>query len=201
MKNKEKEKLWLKKVKELSKTDGWKFKRSFTFKTIDELYFSSSFYVSMRDSTISGWLGYKTLNIDNIFWDIIDEQGNKTMPLSFRSEAAFCVRNLNYFDYKIKIQDELNLESEIIDLLKSINEKVLEKASAIKSIIDFRNDLLKDEKRNCVGILTTFIEQKQFENALTKIKYYRERGINSGFGFGNKDFFDLTEEYIIKNHK
>ncbi len=73
MKYKEKEKLWLKSIKELCKTDGWKFKGYFIYKAVNDLFFSAYFYVSMKENAISGWIGYKSLNIDNIFWDIIDE--------------------------------------------------------------------------------------------------------------------------------
>lgn len=73
MKYKEKEKLWLSKIKE-NKSKDWKFKGWFIFKNLNEFFFSSSFYVSLKENKISGYLGYKPMNIDNIFWDIIDEQ-------------------------------------------------------------------------------------------------------------------------------
>src|SRR5688572_29775337 len=124
MKYKEKEKLWLSNIKELGKAYGWKYKGGTVFKTIGDLYFTSSFDVSMKEDAISGYLRYKTMNIDNVFWDIIDEQPNKKMPLSFRSEAAFRVSGLYYFKYKIDIKDELNPKTEIESLLKVIDEKV-----------------------------------------------------------------------------
>lgn len=198
MKYKEKEKLWLTSIKELSKTDGWKFKGHFIFKVIGDLYFSSNFHVSMKENAISGWLGYKTMNIDNIFWDIIEEQPNKKMPLSFRGEAAFCVRSINYFQYKIDIKDESNPKSEIHNLLKSIDEKIIQKANNIKTLADFRAEMLENEKSNSVGIITSFIEQEQFDNALSKIKEYKNQDFSSGFRFGDKDFYDLAKEYCKK---
>ena len=201
MKYKEKEKLWLTNIKELSKKDGWKFKSHFTFKVIGDLYLSSNFYVSMKENAISGWLGYKTMNIDNVFWDIIDEQPNKKMPLSFRGEAAFCVRDINYFQYKIDVGNELNPNTEISNLLKSIDEQVLEKVNVIKTSEDFRIELLENEKTNSVGIVTSFIEQGQFENALSKIREYKNQDFSSGFGFGEKDFYDLAKEYCEKNYR
>jgi len=201
MTNKEKEKFWLKKVKELSKYDNWEFKSYFIFKAVNVHFFSSHFYVNGKLNEISGWLDYKPINIDNVFWDIIDEEPNKKMPLSFRGEAAFCVRRINYFDYKIYIKDLLNPEPEITQLLKTINNKVAEKSGNIKTLDDFRTEMLKEEKYNTVGIITSFIEEGQFDKALSKIKEYKANQFSSGFGFGDKDFYDLAKEYCEKNYR
>lgn len=201
MKYKEKEKLWLTKVKSLSKADGWKFKAFFIYKSIDDLFFSASFYVSRNENSISGYLGYKTYNIDNVFWDIIDEQPNKKMPLSFRGNAAFCVRVVNVMKYKIDNVDELTPDDKIIELLKEIDFKSTQKASVIKTLDDFHCELLSDEKANSVGIVTALIELGQIDNALVKIKEYKANDFNSGFRFGDKDFYDLAKEYCEKNYR
>lgn len=199
MKYKEKEKLWLSKIKE-NKSKDWKFKGWFIFKNLNEFFFSSSFYVSLKENKISGYLGYKPMNIDNIFWDIIDEQPNKKMPLSFRGEAAFCVREINFYKFNIEIKDELKPEKEIIDLLVNIDKEVSDKINSIKKPTDFRIELLEDEESNSVGIITSLIEEHKFTEALEKIKLYKENDYNSGFGFGDDDFYDLAEKYI-KNYR
>lgn len=201
MKYKEKEKLWLTTIKEKSKADAWKFKSHFIYKSFDNLFFSSTFYVSRIENAISGWLGYKTVNIDNVFWDIIDEQPNKKMPLSFRGEAAFCVRSINYFNYKVDIKDELNPDKELSELLRSINSKVSEKSKIVRTISEFQTDLLRGEKENSVGVITGYIEQGQIDNAVAKIKEYKSQRYNSGFRFeDNKDFYDLALDYCKKNY-
>jgi hypothetical protein len=199
MKNKEKEKLWLTKVKEFSKVGNWKFKSYFIFKVIDNLYFSSNFFINAKENSISVWVEYKTVSIDNVFWDIIDEPANKNMPLSFRGEAAFCVRGLSFFEHKIYLKDELKPETEINELLSLIDNVVSEKAKEIKTSTDFRITMLSNEKANTVGVITSFIEQGQFENALLKISDYKKQKISSGFGFGDKDFYDLAKDYCEKN--
>jgi hypothetical protein len=200
MKYKEREKLWLKYIKELCKTDEWKFKGYFIYKVVNDLYFSVLFSVNKNENAISGRIGYKPLNIDNIFWDIIDEQPNKKMPLSFRAEAAFCVRELNWYEFKVDIKEELNPKPEIIELLQNIKEQVEIKSNKVKSLIDFRTEMLQKEKMNSVGIITSFIEQGEIDNALSKINEYKSNDFNSGFRFGDKDFYDLAKEYCIKNN-
>lgn len=198
MKYKEKQKLWLSKIKQ-SKSDSWKFKDGFIFKNSDEFFYSATFYVSLKENIISGYLGFKPMNIDDVFWDIIDEQPNKKMPLSFRAEAAFCVRKINFYEYNIEIEDVLNPEKEINDLLIEIDNKVSQKASEVKNISDFRLEMLKDEETNSVGIITSYIEENKFTEALTKINEYRKKEYNSGFRFDDKDFYDLAEKFIKSN--
>jgi hypothetical protein len=147
MKYKEKEKLWLKSVKDLSKSDGWKFKSYFIYKIVNDFFFSSTFYISLKENAISGYLGYKPLNIDNIFWDIINEHPNKKRPLSFRAEAAFCIREINYFEYKIDIPNELNPEFEISELLKAIDIQVFEKNKNIQTLTDFNRLSIRNVRR------------------------------------------------------
>ena len=198
MKYKEKEKLWLSKIKQIKNND-WKFKSWFIFRNLNDFFYSASFYVSLKENKISGYLGFKPMNIDNVFWDIIDEKPNKKMPLSFRGEAAFCVREINFYKFNIEIEDVLNPEKEISDLLTKINQEVNLKKNEIRNVNDFKQELLKDEVTNTVGIITSFIEENKFSEALTKITEYRKKEYNSGFRFGDDDFYDLAEKYI-KNY-
>ena len=198
MKYKEKEKLWLSKIKQ-NKNSNWKFKGWFIFRNLNDFFYSASFYVSLKENKISGYLGFKPMNIDNVFWDIIDEQPNKKMPLSFRGEAAFCIREVNFHKYNIEISDILNPEKEIEELLTEIDKIVNQKSNEIKDNNDFRLEMLKNEETNSVGIITLYVEENKFTEALNKITEYRDKKYNSGFGFGDEDFYDLAEKYI-KNY-
>ena len=122
------------------------------------------------------------------------------MPLSFRSEATFCVREINFYKFNIEIEDESKPEKEIIELLTIIDKNVNDKINSIKTSNDFRLEMLVDENTNSVGIITSLIEEHKFNEALQKIKEYRENEFNSGFCFGDDDFYDLAEKYI-KNYR
>lgn len=202
MKNKDKEKLWYKAIKETAKLIDWKFKGFFIFKTKGNLFFSASFFINPKTNELNGWLGFKTLNIDNTFWEIIDEKRNKEMPLSFRGEAAFCVRELKIKDYKIKIVDELNPEKDIAELINKIEKDANEKSQSVISLSDFIQEMLRNEQQNWVGIITGLIEQQLINQALSKISEYKSKNYTSGFGFeNNKDFYDLAKEYCAKNYR
>jgi len=199
MKNSEKEKLWMKIVKEVSKTYGWKFRRFFVFKVVGKHFFCSYFFVRRGKNVISGFSGYKPMNIDNVFWDIIGEPLFKEMPLSHRVDTVFCVRDFSYFEYEIEIKDELNPKPEIEKLLKKIDKQVIKKSNITWNMTDFRNELLGNEKFNTTGIITSFIEQGHFEKALSKIEEYKLKKIPAGLGLGDNDFYDLAKEYCVKN--
>lgn len=201
MKYKEKEKLWLSTIKDHIKAAGWKFKGYFIYKAIDNFFFLATFYVSRNENAISGYLDYKPLNIDNVFWDIIDEMPNKTKPLSFRAEAAFCVRKLIFFKYEINVANEANPQAEIEALLKTIMTKVNEKLEKIKVSPDiFYEEMMENKKDNGIGIVTFLIEQGRLDEALTKIDEYKANEPKFDIRLGYKDFYDVAKEYCIKNH-
>lgn len=196
---KEKEKLWLKHVKELCVIDSWKFKSCFIYKQIGDLYFCATFYVDRKDPLLSGSLKYKPLTIDNIFWDIVNLPGNKRRPLSFRAHAASCVDGISFMDFKKTIANELKPQKEIAELLKEINQKAVQKSKRIKTLSDFQTDMQKDEEYNVAGIITSLIEEKNYKSALLKIKECQTKAIRSRFGFGDQDFYDLAKEYCLKH--
>lgn len=199
MKNKEKEKFWYKVIKETGKKIDWRFKSYFIFKQKDNLFFSVTFFINPKINELNGWLGFKPFLIDNVFWEIIDEKKNKEMPLSFRGEAAFCVRELMIKNYKIIIADELKPENDIAELIKEIEKDAQEKKQSVSSLSDFINEMLQNEEQHTVGIITGLIEQGLFGKALSKISEYKSKNYSSGFGFdNNKDFYDLAREYCEK---
>jgi len=199
MKYIEKEKLWTKIVRDVCKSNGWKFKSFFAYKIVGEHFFCSYFFVRRGKNVISGFSGYKPMNIDNVFWDIINEPLCKERPLSHRGDAVFCVREYCYFEYEYEIKDELNPKSEIEELLKIIDIQVIKKSNITWNMAVFRNELLENEKFNTTGIITSFIAQGHFEKALSKIEEYRLKKIPAGLGFGDKDFYDVAKEYCEKN--
>jgi hypothetical protein len=202
MTNKEKEKFWLTTIKELAQNKGWKFKSYFIFKLNDNLFFSTVFFINPKTNELNASLGYKTYSIDNVFWDIINEEPNKKMPLSFRANAAFCVREFKILEEKIKIEDEEKPQNDISELIQAIELLTQKKCESIKSSKDFIQELFEHEEQHTVGIITGLIEQNLIENALAKISEYKAKNYSSGFGFeDNKDFYDLAKEYCQKNNR
>jgi hypothetical protein len=61
--------------------------------------------------------------------------------------------------------------------------------------------MLEDEESNSVGIITALIEQREIKSALSKINEYKTNEFNSGFRFGDKDFYGLAKEYCNYNYR
>ena len=203
MTEKEIEKVQLRAAKDLSKLLGWKFKRNFIYKVVDDFYYTAYFYKHRRENKLSGWLAFKPLKIDVVFWDIINEVGNKSMPLSFRAEAAFCINPLHILDFKIEVNNAENPSSEISGLLNEINQAVEKNSLKIKSREDYLNELFQQEEKSTSAIVTSLIGDGNYQQALLKIEDYKANIFHSGFGVltkeGIEDFYDVAKAYIIHN--
>jgi hypothetical protein len=193
MTEKAREKFLYQKIKNLSKLKKWKFKSYFTFKKIENTFFYCNYSINGKTSVIYVYLEFKPFSIDDTFWEITDMPENSKMPLSFRGDAAFNVNGYQIFNFLLKIKDIDNPEKEINLLIDEINQKSESIVKKGVSVNSFLNILLK-KNENYVGIITCLMELKKYEQALVKIYEYKKNEVNSGYGFGDKDFFDLIEE-------
>ena len=198
MKYRDKEKVVNQILKTKAKEIGWKFKGYFIHKVINNQFCIANFYLSRKEDLVNGWSSIKPYEIDNLFWEIIDEIPNKKMPQSFRGEAAFCVRatKLSEFSKEIDIANTPN--KQLSNLLIDETDKLSDMAQQTKSIDDYLNISLADEKMNSVGIVTGLILSGKYDMANNKISEYRTKKIMSGFQFGDDDYYDLAEKYIKK---
>ena len=198
MTNKEKEKLFTQTIKQLSKKSNWKFKSYFTFKLIDDFFFESTFYSNPKQNRIWGWVAFKPYSLDDKYWEITEMPENKKMPLSFRADAAFKVSSHPIYRFDVLLENGDNPENEIADLIENIDSEVINIRRKISTIEQFLDLLLKADNNPSVEILVCMIDQNEFEKAIEKIRFYRENQIKSGFRFGDKDFYDLAEEFCKK---
>lgn len=203
--NKQKEKEWHNIIKQETKSNGWKFKEWFAYKEIKGFFYEITFYTSTFDNFIYGSLGFKPLIIDNTFWEIVDLDSNKEMPLSFRGNGAFVVSSKSVYDYKLKVLSE-SLKDDINNLLDTINKKVDELSATIMNLDNFehyvkQNPSKKSEWFDSDLLIVTSIVQKNYNKALTLLDYAkRTRGMCS-WGFGDKDFYDLAIEYCQRDQE
>lgn len=195
MTNKEKEKLFYQIVKDIAKSKNWKFKSYFTFRQIGNLFFESNFYTNFKENRVSGWLAFKPYTVDNIFWEITEMPENKNLPLSFRAEGAFTVRAYNYYEFDLRLQNSENPRQEIEILFDILEEKQNNIKKEISTTQHFLNLLENSELKVSVETIVCLVELEEYLKAIEKIEYYRKNNIPSGFGFGNKDFYELAEDF------
>jgi len=201
MTNKEKEKLFYNCIKSNSKKWSWKFKSYFIFKIVGIFFHETNFYFDPKKNRIWGWLAFKPYSTDNLFWEIANMKENQKLPLSFRADAAFKITSYAFFDFDITLKSFDDLEKEVTKLLEEIENRIIAKMDTINSIEKFLELLKTKDQKNSVAILTTLIEIERYDEAKEYIYYCRDNSINSGFGFGKKDYYDVAEEYIKKKTK
>jgi hypothetical protein len=197
-KNKQKEKDWDNVIKQIAKTNGWKFKSWFAYKAINNFFYEVNFYTSGIDNSVIGSLQFKPLIIDEVFWEIVGLADNKNMPLSFRGNGAFVIRSKNVFSFNLKVIPE-NLYKDITNTFENINSQV----DKLQSIVTDLDGFVKYVEQNPDGdewfdsnlIIMASIIQKKYDKVLSLLDYAKKEGKNSGFGFGGKDFYDLVREF------
>ncbi|HMI05356.1 MAG TPA: hypothetical protein VK541_22900 [Pedobacter sp.] len=197
--NKQKEKEWKIIIKEQAKLNGWKFNGWFAYKAIENFFYEITFYTSAYNNSINGSVGFKPLIIDERFWEIVDLNDNKRMPLSFRANGAFVISSKNVYDYNITVIPE-TLKADVNILLNKINQKVAELSSEITDIEKFINYIeqhpSKKSKWSDIDLLImSFIVQKKYNKALSLVNVAKKNRGMCSWDFDDKDFYDLAIEY------
>lgn len=190
--NKQKEKKWNDIIKRQSIANGWKFKGWFAYKAIDGFFFEVNFFLAGKTNSIDGSLQFKPLQIDDTFWEIIDLNENKKLPLSFRGSGAFVVRSKDVFDFQLKITGD-TLQKDIDNLFGTINNKTDELSSAITSVDSFEQYVerfpnQKSEWFDVDLLIVAYISQKKFDMALSLLDYAKKTRGMCSWNFGDKNF-------------
>jgi len=203
--NKQKEREWDNIIRQEAKVKGWHFRGWFAYKKLNDFFYKANFYTSAFNNSLYGSLQFKPLIIDDTFWQIVDLNGNKKMPLSFRGNGAFVVGSKDIYDYKLNIEPE-TLKVNISNLLDTINEKVALISSNITNLDTFIQYI--EEHPNARDgsqwfdsdlLIVTSIVQQNYEKALSLLYYAKKTRGMCSWGFGDKDFYDLAVEYCLKH--
>ena len=197
--NKQKEKDWDSLIKQVAKTNGWKFKSWFAYKEINNFFYEITFYTSGFDNSLRGSLQFKPLIIDEVFWEIVGLGDNKKMPLSFRGNGAFVIRSKNVFDFNQKIIPE-TLKIDINILFSKINNQVDTLQSTITDLDNFvryleQNPDDENEWFDSDLKIMSLIIQKNYDKVFSLLDYAKKEEKVCSFGFGDKDFYDLAKEF------
>ena len=200
--NKQKEKDWDNLIKQIAKTNGWKFKGWFAYKEINNFFYEANFYTSGANNSLMGSLQFKPLIIDEVFWEIVGLEDNKKMPLSFRGNGAFVIRSKNIFDFNQKIISE-TLSADINIIFTNIHNQIDILQSTVTDIDNFVNYLEQNpDKENgwfdSDLIIVSAIIQKKYDKVLSLLDYAKRENKVCGFGFGDKNFYDLAREFCQK---
>ncbi len=125
------------------------------------------------------------------------------MPLSFRGNGAFVVSSKDVYDYKLKIVPE-TLKADIKNLLDTINIKVDELSSSIVNLDNFvqyveEHPSKRSEWFDSDLLIVSSIVQKDYDKTLSLLDYAKKTRGMCGWGFGDKDFYNLAIEYCQRH--
>ena len=80
-------------LRQVVKGTGWKKCGPIVFREVDGILISAAF-IPLLDRPSLAYLWAKPMNLDPIFWDILQMPENLKQPLSFRTRAAIMAGNL-----------------------------------------------------------------------------------------------------------
>lgn len=174
------------KTKETFKTYNLKKKDYMFYISKNNMFYSIMF--SMSNNIIKVYFYAKPLWIDDILWDILNMNSNKTAPISLRSVGAFTINSqIRVNEYNVENEEEINkvINNSFNDLLKLSNDY-----NESYYLNDYTNISYQKEMIYTIVL----IHNKEYEKALNFLNNTKV----SDFVSNNKCFSDLAIEYINK---
>lgn len=187
-------------VKALARAAGWKYKGGGIFRAEGELFLEAIASVSRVEDAVRLTAGVKPLAADDAFWDIIGAPGNKGRPLSFRADAAFCVRPYRFHAERVALPDPADPRKGLEPGFASVLAASEAMSRALRDAAGFAARLLDDprlRRENMVALVCTLVALGRLGEAADLLREAKAERIHSGFGFeGGKDFFDLARGHL-----
>ena len=157
--NKEDEKKILQCVKKIAKQNGYKVISNCIYKIdCNWVVYAVIWLNQINDdySVVFRWC-VKTMELDNIFWDVFDMSENKEKKLSLRITGAFCCPSYKF-----------NEKAYIIENVEEITDNINSIFDANMKMVD---DYVKYVRANYSDFLSYIVNQKDADD-LTKILAY-----------------------------
>ena len=190
-------KIWMRVIKETSKSYDWKFKGRFAYKVINEFFYICRFMKNEGD-VLFAYIGFKPLIVDDIFRKILSGSDDIKTRLSLRGDGIYSISPLIIWSCNVPIADVSNPNQEIEKLLKDVDDKIRLSTTEVNNIDKFLEGLFIKENRNTIAIVTLLIAKENYSAALEKIEVYKENSMDSRYFVEGRDYYDLAKEYCIK---
>lgn len=189
--NKELEKQFEKKNKEIGKSKNFKSIRGTLWKVIDGNLIKIMLYLAKKGLVTQ--IHIKKYSYDDIFWNIMDMKENANERESLRVNGAFTSPTIML---KFEINDIS--EEDILDGFETLIKLKLEETENLISNFLKNNDINeyvingKDDTLKCLA----YIDSKQPLKAIEVAKINIEQGKSGGFVNGEKCFFEYVLSYM-----
>ena len=144
-------------------------------------------------------LSVKSVLLDSVFWEVfgITEEVKK-QPFSFHINGAFTPYPLELKREKLPIGSSEEAESVLEEVFSKADKDIEYYCDRIKSISDFKNELLKKERVNKLNCMLCDIAENNFESALKAVE--EELSLDHSGGFAdteNGDIYNNVKKYCL----
>ena len=202
--SKENEKIIINCVKKIAKQNHFKTISNCIYKTDGNLVIYAVVWATDNHTIAFRWC-IKTIELDDIFWDIFDMSDNKNERFSLRIEGAFCCPSYIFDEKVCEVENMERLEEIVGSFFLSEMKKVEEYTNNIRSEYgDFLSYIIKREDAYDLTKLLAHILLGEYEYVYKIVKSELKRGENGGFGNKGKNIYQYMEEYCrrkIRNKK
>ena len=183
--------------------------KEYNFKVINgSIYFrkGDSFfhilpYVRYKDNAfyVLGDFCFKSMALDDMFWDIFDMSSNKTAPISLRANGAFTIRGIPIS--KIAIEINMSDENALENALNKLFQNLVNRSNQINDSIDSYIQLhliSPNYYQGNLAELVFLILKKKYKEVLDKVTNYMANGDKGQFCNQGKYINEYIKEYCMK---
>lgn len=178
-------------IKTEAKKRKYKFRQGLVFYTEGKYFIYCMFYLTNLDE-IEYYVKIKEIIYDDIFWEIMNMEGNKNEPLSLRACGAFSAYSLELFKGNISYREDLEVIAETVlsNMETAVNEFI--GANELDEYIVSRNIGADDDFLKCI----VYIKRKEFDLAKEIAIRNIEKDDWGGFMNRGKTFYEYVLDYI-----
>jgi hypothetical protein len=193
--SKKNEKIIIDCVKKIAKKNYFKTISNCIYKIDENLVIYAVLWVTNQNSIKFRWC-IKTVELDDIFWDIFDMAENKNERFSLRIIGAFCCPSYTFDETIYKIENRAVLEEQVNSFFLSELDKVEEYIKDIRANYDdFLHYVIEREDADDLTKLLAYVLLGKYEYVYKVVKSELKKGENGGFGNRGKNIYEYMKEY------
>ena len=203
--DKEYKKRIMKSIKKIAKKMGFHTIADYIYKKDDNLIIYALYWIDGNNKISFRWC-FKTIEIDNLFWDIFCMPENKEKSFSIRINGAFCCPPYIFWEERaydiVNTENIERMEEEIAVILGKNAEQVTKYLSEIiNNYSNFYEYMVaRDDSDDLIKMLS-YILLGEYKYVYKLAKQNIKNGESGGFENKGKDIYEYIKKYCRKKYK
>ncbi|WP_191014154.1 hypothetical protein [Treponema zioleckii] len=184
-------------IKKVGRKYGMKNKLCVLFFTHENCFISIIYDLNPLNNLLMYRVGIKSLDYDDIYWDVIDMPEIKKQPLSFRALGVTAIASIPVIENTVR-----PLGNNPEETINSILDEITEKVKKITKDIDLKFlEYIGDNKmENVKRLFTVYIHMQRYDEARKLIEECMKDGYEDHFRSHGKTILELALDYLNKNN-